>query len=135
MTFLSDQQIEEAKKQTKYTDTPGHEHPDCIRIAYEWLDAQINIEGEIPVPLSLKGIIRRWGGYYVSRADVDVAAYMHPRIKGEYPYYNIDANLTRPNRSRLDGIGEAKDRPHNRNVFLPPNYLENEDNHLYTRNE
>jgi len=123
--ILTDEQIETAKKQTKYTDQPYHEHPDCIRIAYEWLDAQTNIKDEIPVFVSLKGIIRRWGGRYVSQTDVDVAAQLHPRIKGEYPYFNIDARLIRPDRSRLEGIDEAGKHP---------NYLGGYDD-LYTKNE
>jgi len=126
MSFLSDEQIEAAKKQTNYTDMPSHDHPDCIRIAYEWLDAQKNIEGDIPVFLSLKSIIRKWGGRYVSQTDIDVAAHMHPRIKGEYPHYNIDAQLTFPDRSRLEGIDEAGKHPQ---LFLWPI------NESYTRNE
>jgi hypothetical protein len=40
--MLTDQQIDAAKAATPYS--PGesrlHEHRDCIRFAYEWLDAQ-----------------------------------------------------------------------------------------------
>jgi len=34
-------QIEKAKRATRPQE-PHHEHDDCIRIAYEWLDAQKN---------------------------------------------------------------------------------------------
>lgn len=37
---LTNEQIEEAKQRTQFTAKPYHEHPDCIRIAAEWLDAQ-----------------------------------------------------------------------------------------------
>ena len=125
MSFLSNEQIEAAKKQTNYTDMPFHEHLDCIRIAYQWLDAQILAKKQIQKCLPLKHIIQGWGGCYVSQTDIDVAAHMHPRIKGEYPHYNIDAQLTVPDRSRLEGIDEAGKHP---------NYLGDYDD-LYTRNE
>lgn len=105
--MLTDQQIEAAKARTKYTDKPHHEHNDCIRLAYEWLDAQKTIASAPRKYLPLKHIIEKWAGRYVSETDVNVAAELHPRISGTYPNFNLSARLTRPNDRRLAGIGEA----------------------------
>ncbi|MDO1509414.1 MULTISPECIES: hypothetical protein [unclassified Neisseria] len=107
--MLTHEQIAEAKKKTKYTSEILHEHDDCIRIAYEWFDAQTKTKtiNKNHMPRPLKHLIERWGGRYVSESDVQVAATLHPEIKGEYPYYNISVKLTEPKRSRLLGITEA----------------------------
>lgn len=105
--MLTDKQIEDAKARTKYTDQPHHEHNDCIRLAYEWLDAQKTITSAPRKYLPLKHIIEKWAGRYVSETDVNVAAELHPRISGTYPNFNLSARLTRPNDRRLAGIGEA----------------------------
>ncbi len=107
--MLSDTDIEAGKKRTKYSlrGDPHHEHNDCIRIAYEWLDAQVKTKERSNKKHDLKHIIEQWGGRYVSQADVDVAAELHPEIRGKYPYFNISSRLTRPSKSRLEGIGEA----------------------------
>ena len=106
--ILTDEQIEEAKQRTKYSTAEQlHQHNDCVRIAYEWLDAQDTILSKQTSAFALKHLIEKWGGRYVSQSDVEVAAYMHPRIRGTYPYYNISARLTLPADDRLDGIGEA----------------------------
>lgn len=106
---LTDSQIEEGKKRAKYSLESGghHEHNDCIRIAYEWLDAQTKIKGISRKPVTLKHLIENWAGRYVSTSDVDVAATLHPEIKGAYPFFNISSRLTRPSKKRLEGIGEA----------------------------
>lgn len=91
----------------KYSEDRLHEHPDCIRIAYEWLDAQKKTKGKTTKVNPLKHLIERWGGRYVSTSDVEVAAMMHPDVKGEYPHFNISARLTEPSKKRLSGIGEA----------------------------
>lgn len=116
--MLTDQEIEAAKARTKYSLSAGghHEHNDCIRIAYEWLDAQTKTKGTVRKGYPLKHIIEKWAGRYVSRTDVDVAAELHPDIKGTYPHFNISSKLTRPNTERIEGIGEAfshnyKERP------------------------
>ncbi len=107
--MLTDEQIEDAKKRVTYSlGEPHHEHNDCIRIAYEWLDAQERTKGVTRSPRPLKHHIEKWGGRYVSQSDVDVAAELHPDIKGTYPYFNISRRLTLPSESRLDGIGEAR---------------------------
>ena len=84
-----------------------HEHNDCIRMAYEWLDAQIKIKNPTSKRFALKHIIEEWAGRYVSTSDVDVAAYMHPDIHGKYPNFNISARLTEPSTDRLKSIPEA----------------------------
>lgn len=106
--MLTDAEIDEAKARTAYSlDGPHHEHNDCIRLAYEWFDAQQTIRSAPRRYLALKHIIEKWAGRYVSTSDVEVAAMLHPRISGRYPNYNISARLVRPNDRRLEGIGEA----------------------------
>jgi hypothetical protein len=106
---ISREAIAEAKKRTKYgLDTQVHEHDDCIRIAYQWLDAQVKIKAPCRSGRPFKHIIERWGGRYVSRSDVEVAAELHPDIKGEYPRFNISGRLIRPSARRLENIPEAK---------------------------
>jgi len=125
--ILTDEQIEEAKKWTKYNSAEQlHQHNDCIRIAYEWLDAQDTITSKQPHAFALKHLIEKWGGRYVSQSDVEVAAYMHPRIRGSYPRYNISARLTLPADDRLDGIGEAHTHPNYREQHVAERYKNKE---------
>lgn len=105
--MLTAKEIEAGKAITKYTDKPHHEHDDCIRLAYEWLDAQKTIKSAPRKYLPLKHIIEKWAGRYISETDVNVAAAMHSRIQGAYPNFNLSQRLTRPNDRRLEGIGEA----------------------------
>lgn len=106
--MLTAEQIADAKKQTKYSlGSKHHEHDDCIRIAYEWLDAQVKTKRPITRPFPVKHLIEKWAGRYVSASDVDVAATMHPDIVGKYPYFNISTRLTLPAERRLHGIEEA----------------------------
>jgi hypothetical protein len=108
-TMLTDEEIEYGKKHVTYSLKEGghHEHNDCIRMAYEWLDAQNKIRSPIKKTYALKHIIEKWAGRYVSTTDVDVAAFLHPEISGTYPHFNISARLTEPSVSRLKGISEA----------------------------
>ena len=107
--MLTDKQIEEAKQATVYSlgNDILHEHNDCIRMAYEWLDAQKKTKGRSTKTYALKHMIERWCGRYISTSDVDVAAHMHPEIHGKYPYFNISARLIRPSNDRLNGLSEA----------------------------
>lgn len=104
--MLTDAQIEKAFKVLAKKDA-HYEHPDCVRIAYEWLDAQKKLKHPRQHSAPLKHIIESWGGRYVSQSDVEVAAYLHKDIIGEYSRYNISARLVRPSLERLEGIGEA----------------------------
>ena len=107
--MLSDETIERAKNEFRgsYTEIAHHEHNDCIRIAYEWLDAQKKIKGTTHRSFALKHIIEKWGGRYVSQSDVEIAAHLHPDVIGTYPMFNISSRLTRPNDRRLIGVSEA----------------------------
>lgn len=106
--MLTDEEIDAAKKRTIYTEQVHHEHNDCIRMAYEWFDAQTKLKAVNHRTLRpLKHVIEQWAGRYVSRSDVDVAAAMHPEIRGKYPYFNLSARWVRPSDRRLEGIGEA----------------------------
>lgn len=106
--MLSDKEIEIAKSGTKYSSKPPlHQHNDCIRIAYEWLDAQAKIGSPTKAANPLKHLIERWAGRYVSTNDVEVAACLHPDISGNYPHYNISARLTEPSTDRLSNISES----------------------------
>lgn len=105
--MLTNAEIETAKRRTIYRFVPHHEHPDCIRLAYEWLDAQTKLNGAPKTWRPIKQIIERWAGRYVDQTDVEVAATLHAEIRGKYPNYGISMRLIRPNERRFDGIGEA----------------------------
>lgn len=107
--MLTAQQIATAKSECRYEHRADifHEHDDCIRMAYEWLDAQNVRATPSGKSRPLKHIIEKWAGRYVSQSDVEVAAAMHPRIRGKYPDFNLSARLVLPSDNRLEGIGEA----------------------------
>jgi len=94
---------------------PLHEHPDCVRIAYEWLDAQTKRKGTGNGSHPLKHMIESWGGRYVSQDDVEVAVHMHPGVRGSYRNcFNLSRRLVLPSLDRLEGIGEAGAHAHYR---------------------
>ena len=103
-----------------------HQHDDCIRIAYEWLDAQVRTKGFCKRQFPLKHPIERWAGRYVSQSDVEVAALLHPDIRGNYPYFNISSRLTEPSTNRLSDIGEAG-KHYYRDSHKPKDYARHED--------
>lgn len=107
--MLTKEQITATKTNFRYSHPADvlHEHDDCIRMAYEWLDAQNTIASRSNKYRPLKHIIEKWAGRYISQSDVEVAAAMHPRIRGTYPDFNLSARLVLPSDRRLDGIGEA----------------------------
>ena len=124
--MITDVQIEEAKLRTKYSKKGQlHEHNDCIRIAYEWLDAQRKTKTARKKNFPLKHIIEKWGGRYVSQSDVEVAVSLHPEIYGIYPNYNFSSRLTEPSIERLRGIGEAFAHDY-RNQHTPEIYIYHE---------
>ncbi|WP_245284110.1 GntP family permease [Bradyrhizobium sp. Cp5.3] len=107
--MLTAAEISDAKKRLKYPYANVlHEHDDCVRIAYQWLDAQITTKRKLRRAYPLKEIIEIWGGRYVASFDVEVAAEMHPRIRGTYPQFNISSRLTLPSDRRLADIAEAR---------------------------
>ena len=107
--MLTSEQISNARTICKYEcpEEAYHEHDDCVRVAYEWLDAQRTSTTPGKHEVELKRIIERWAGRYVSQADVELAAHLHPRISGSYPGFNLDDRLTLPCESRLRAISEA----------------------------
>jgi hypothetical protein len=109
--MLSENDIAQAKQRTNYKSEPKdilHENDDCIRMAYQWLDAQKITARPTRTTRPLKHIIEKWAGRYISTSDVQVAAELHPDIRGDYPHFNIGKQLTLPSDSRLKGIAEAR---------------------------
>lgn len=104
--MINKEQIAKAKEELNL-ENANYQHDDCIRIAYEWLDAQKKIKKPRNVPSTSKHLIERWAGRYVSESDVRVAAHLHPLISGNYPFYNISSRLTEPSIERLKEISEA----------------------------
>jgi len=83
------------------------EHDENVRIAYEWLDAQAITKAPMGKRDNILRLIDDWGGRKISQTDIDIAVYLHPDTKGDYPTYNIDSRLTLPSAERLRGIGES----------------------------
>lgn len=125
--MLSDEAINAAKKRTIYSlPSPFHDHNDCIRIAYEWLDAQKKLKNISSKAFGIKHIIENWAGRYVSTSDVEVAAHLHPEIHGTYSRFNISMRLTEPSTERLKTTPEA---------FKHPNYRDHYDSSVYKIHE
>ena len=104
MIHLTNLEIEQAI--AKYSPKNGHhEHPDCIRMAIQWLSAQKRIKSKRK-HCAMKHIVEKWCGRYVSMTDVIVAAKILG-LEGEYPQFHLSARLVKPCVSRLEGIGEA----------------------------
>lgn len=100
--ILSPENIERAIKNSKGL----HEHPDCIRFAYEWLDAQKRTTQVVNSHNPLKHIIESWSGRYVSQSDVEVAAKLLG-LKGSYPAYNLDlTKIVNPDLVRIKHLDE-----------------------------
>lgn len=102
---LTAEQIAAAKQAAKIKN-PRHEHDDCIRMAYEWLDAQTTTKGVRSE--DWKHIIERWCGRYITDDDVEVAALMHPNVFGQYPKLNISSRLRLPHIQRVHGMAGAR---------------------------
>jgi len=126
--MLTLEQINHAKNMIGFHDEKVYEHDDCIKIAYEWLDAQKKVKNSIDKPKPLKHYIEDWAGRYISKDDVVVAAYIHPEIHGEYPLFNISSRLVKPSLDRLKDIGESFS--HNKSSCIKYNdtYSGTEDN-------
>jgi len=105
--MITKKQIEKAKMEVILKGSGHHVHDDCIRIAYEWLDAQQKTKNPRNVPHDLKHLIEQWAGRYVSQSDVEIAAHLHPEILGSHPFYNISSRLTEPSVDRLKNIAQA----------------------------
>lgn len=83
-----------------------HQHPDCVRAAFAFLDAQTKTKNPRNGVAPLKHLIEDWCGRYVSAADVRIAAKLHPDVYGEYADYNISTLLVFPCYQRLNGLVE-----------------------------
>lgn len=119
---LTNAEIAKAKARTDYSGEVSHEHNDCIRIAYEWLDAQKIVKVAKERDVALNEIITKWGGMPISQADVEVAAtLLHPRITGKYPSFNLSVRYMVPNDRRLEGIRKALKKDY-RKHFRPEDY-------------
>ena len=118
--------IEKAKESCVESNATFGEHDDCIRIAYEWLDAQSPIENPRSKIIPLKQIIERWAGCYVSQSDIEVAVYLHLHLRGNYPRYNFSDKMVEPNTKRLEYIQEA---------FTQNQYREKHDSSIYYSQE
>jgi hypothetical protein len=109
--MLTDKQIEEAKKRALYQQEYGtprttpDDHNDSVRIAYEWLDAQRKMKKASCWPC--KHIVEGWGKRHIPWFAVAVAAELHPKVFGAYPFLNIAKQLVLPSTKRLEGIGQA----------------------------
>jgi len=111
--MLTDKQIEDAKAKTKYSIPAHHEHNDCIRFAYEWLDAQRTIQGKTNCHFAIKQLVQHWAGCYVSTSDLEVAAEMHPQLRGKFPYFNLSSKLVFPSRERISMLSQAFTQEYN----------------------
>lgn len=127
--MLTAEQIAEAKRTVRYDSAkPHHEHDDCVRIAYEWLDAQVKNRMRTPQYYTpLKHLIEAWGGRYVSQDDVVVAAHMHPGVSGTYPTFNLSKRRVLPSFKRLEGIAEAGTMMSYRRKLTDTRYARRED--------
>ncbi|MCP3406218.1 hypothetical protein [Bradyrhizobium sp. CCGB01] len=107
--MLTANEIADAKGRVRYQDSNVvHEHDDCVRIAYQWLDAQITTKSKLKRTHPLARFITVWGGRRIASADVEVAAELHHRIRGYYPHFNIRSRFTLPSDGRLADIAEAR---------------------------
>ena len=102
--MITEEQINNAKLELGLKN-PDYGDDDCIRIAYEWLDAQKKTKHPRHVEHDIKHLVENWADTYISRFAVALAAYLHPKIKGFYPFYNISSRLTEPSITRLQRIG------------------------------
>lgn len=118
--MLTDEMIEYGIKVLDQHD--GVSNYDGVRIAYQWLDAQITTKAAKTAAYDLKGMVEEWAGYYISTSDVIVAAFLHPDIRGEFPHYNISRRYTEPSLDRLKGNPEA----------FTHDYRKNHKRHSYT---
>lgn len=75
-----------------------------VRIAMEWLAAQMPKVSGASQELPLKHIIENWAGSYVSTTHVKIAARLL-HIPGEYPLFHLQSNWVFPNIDRLVPYG------------------------------
>ncbi|MGV1099148.1 hypothetical protein ACUUL3_07000 [Thiovibrio sp. JS02] len=123
--MITKEQIAKAKKEVVLKDEAPHAHDECIRIAYEWLDAQKKTKKSSSISRPLKHLIENWAGRYISQSDVEIAAHLHPDIFGKYSRYNISSRLTEPSLDRLkhiENIGAPLTQEGYREFHRPDDY-------------
>ena len=95
-----------------------HEHDDCIRICHEWLSAQRLRKQNTGFGVrQVRNLIMQWGGSYVSKDDMLVAASMVPGLRLDMGKGNLQKSLTLPSDARLIGISQAFRHPDQRERF------------------
>lgn len=87
----------------------ANEPYDHIRMAYEWLDAQEKTDKLIPLSRSFGDDLPRymcqdWCGWFMCENTFDIAAYLHPEIKGKHPRFNISDQFILPKLERIEGL-------------------------------
>jgi hypothetical protein len=122
MHRLTAEMIDDAEARLGRRPAAVREHDDCVRIAYEWLDAQKRTQERYKHQRPLKHMIEAWAGLYVSQSDVELAAELHPTIKGRYPNYNVSGDLVEPSLSRLNEVKMANTQPAYRDQHKPELY-------------
>ena len=114
--LLTDKAILIAKGSAPYDSNNAlHQHNDCIRIAYIWLDHQKVTKRTRFTASAIKHDIERWAQRYISSSDLIVAAHMHPDIiiNPAHHTLNIHQKFITPPIDYLYKISEA---------FKHPNY-------------
>ena len=118
--MITIQQINKAKLELNILEQ-DHEYGDSFRIAYEWFDSQTitkTLMGEKEDKVDLRRLMSDWAGREISENDTKIAAYLHPKIKGEYPFYNINPRLIYPSAERLRNIAESYIQDHEEQYML-----------------
>ncbi len=110
--FTTDENIEWAKSQHQYAVQSYHSHNDKIRIVYQLFDAQSFIKNPTTLCMDFKRLSKVWGGCHVTMADIELAAFLHPKVIGKYPYYNIRKDFTVPCLTRIKKLGCANTVPY-----------------------
>lgn len=83
------------------------ERDDQVKAAYQWLDAQIIAKTSLQEDRSLERLIGDWSGLEITAHDVTIAAHLHHRLHGEYPFLYINPGFTFPSTERLRGMSTS----------------------------
>jgi hypothetical protein len=98
---------------------------DCVRIAYQFLDAQKKIKNPTVSRVPIKSAMKDWSGFYVSGSAIDLAISLHPELVGDHLCLNIPrSQWVIPDRARLAGVMQAGATGYTFNVHPKPAYQE-----------
>ena len=123
---ITDEMISQAKTKTTYYNINDihHQHNDCIRACYEWLDAQTPTkthQNHIN-----KAMVEQWTQQYVSNDDLTVAITLHPKFSLSNNFKcNCSKSYVFPNPERLKNIS----------TFKAPNCYHDQTMRLYKKRE